>query len=143
MCYVTNLRRQAAKIQKQELDNTTKSYIHNYGNCMLCCAHMNKFNCNIYIPGIICAGLCYTMSLIFHTGLQVSDPVATIFNSQEKAYKEDKDFRTSYDLKMMQLVYEYQQKEHLKLIKSCNRYLSKVTTYHFTSGFLTIHLYMH
>ena len=57
---------------------------------MLCCTHKNKFNCNIYIPGIICAGLCYTMPLIVPDGLQAFDLAATIFNSQEKAYKEDK-----------------------------------------------------
>ena len=66
---IPNLKRQAAKIQKQELDDTTKSYTHNYGNCMLCCTHKNKSNHNIYIPGIICAGLCYTMPLIDPSGL--------------------------------------------------------------------------
>ena len=90
---ITNLQRQAAKIHKQELDESTKQYTHNYGNCMLCCTYKNKFNCNIYIPGIIHAGLCYTMPLIVPNGLQASDPAATIFDSQEKAYKEDKDFK--------------------------------------------------
>ena len=56
------------------------------------------------------------MPLIVLNGLQASDPTATIFNSQEKAYKEDKDFRKNCDLKIRQLVYEYQQKEHIKLM---------------------------
>ena len=47
------LQRQAVAIQKQELDETTKKYTHNHGNCMLCCTHKNKHSCNIYIPGII------------------------------------------------------------------------------------------
>ena len=54
--------------------------------------------------------------MIIPDGLQASDPAATIFNSQEKTYKEDKDFRKSCNLKMMQLVYEYQQKERIKLM---------------------------
>ena len=36
---IPNLQRQAAKIRKQELDKTTKTYTHNYGNCMLCYTH--------------------------------------------------------------------------------------------------------
>ena len=98
---IPNLQKQAAKICKQELDKTTKCCTHNCGNCMLCCTHKNKFNCNTYIPGIICASLCYTMPLIVPNGLQASDPAATIFNFQEKAYKEDTDFRKSCDLKVM------------------------------------------
>ena len=69
-----------------------------------------------YIPGIICADLCYTMALVIPFGLQASDPTTTIFNSQEKAYKDDEDFRKSCDLKAMQLIYEYQQKKHIKLM---------------------------
>ena len=83
---------------------------------MLCCTHKNKHSCNIYIPGIIQAGLCYTMPLVIPSVLQVLDPSETIFNSQEKAYQEDKDFRKSCDLKAMQLIYEHQQKEHIKLM---------------------------
>ena len=56
------------------------------------------------------------MPLIIPSGLQPSDPAATIFNSQEKAYQDDKDFRKSYNLKAMQLIYEHQQKEHIKLM---------------------------
>lgn len=113
---ISKLKRQAAKIRKQELDSTTKNYTHNSGNCMLCCTHKNKLNRNIFIPGIIHADLCYTMPLVIPSGLKASDPVASIFNSQEKVYKDNKEFRKSCDLKMMHLIYEYQQKEHLKLI---------------------------
>ena len=83
---------------------------------MLCCTRKNKFNRNIYIPGIICAVLYYTMPLIIPNCLQASDSVTTIFNPQEKVYKKDKDFRKTCDLKMMQLAHEYQQKEHIKLM---------------------------
>ena len=83
---------------------------------MLCCTHKNKHSCNIYISGIIQAGLCYTMPLVIPSGLKASDPVANIFNSQEKMYQDDKDFRKGCDLKAMQLIYEYQQKEHIKLM---------------------------
>ena len=113
---IPKLRRQAAKIKEQELDSTTKKYTHNFSNCMVCCSHKNKFNYNIYILGIICAGLCYTMPLFIPSDLKASDPTASIFNSQEKVCKENKEFRKSCDLKMMQLIYEYQQKEHLKLM---------------------------
>ena len=82
----------------------------------VCCTHKNKHSYNIYIPGIIRAGLCYTIPLIIPSGLQPSDPAATIFNSQEKAYQDDKDFRKSCDLKAMKLNYEHQQKEHIKLM---------------------------
>ena len=39
------------------------------------------------------------MPLVIPSGLQPSDPLATIFNSQEKAYQDDKDSRKSCDLK--------------------------------------------
>ena len=97
---IWKLQKQAAKIREQELNITIKKYTHNFGNCMLCCTHKNKFNCNIYITGIIQAGLCYAMHLAIPSGLKSSDPAASIFNSQEKVYKEDI-FWKSCDLKMM------------------------------------------
>ena len=50
---IPQLQQQAAKIKKQELDDISKNYTHNYGNCMLCCTHKSKHNHNVYIPGII------------------------------------------------------------------------------------------
>ena len=94
---------------------------------MLCCTHKSKHNRNVYIPGIIRAGLCYTMPLIIPSGLKASDPSATIFNSKDKAYQDDKDFRKNCDAKTMQLIYEYQQKEHVKLI---NELETVPTQYH-------------
>lgn len=88
---------------------------------MLCCTRKNKFNRNIYITGIIQASMCYTMPLIIPNCLQASDPAATIFNSQEKAYKKDNKFKKSCDLKIMQLVYGHQQKEHIKLMNELQR----------------------
>ena len=70
----------------------------------------------MYIPGIIWAGLCYTMPLIIPSGLKASDPTANIFNSREKAYQDDKNFCRQCDLKSIQLIYDHQQQEHFKLI---------------------------
>ena len=47
----------------------------------------------MYIPGIIQAGLCYTVSLIIPSDLKASNPIANTFNSQEKAYQDDQDFQ--------------------------------------------------
>lgn len=70
----------------------------------------------MYIPGIICAGLCYIMLLIIPSGLKSSDPITIIFNSNEKAYRDDAKVWEDYDLKTMQMVHKYQQKEHVKLV---------------------------
>ena len=101
---IPQLRREAAKIKRQELDDVSKKYTHNYGNCMLCCTHKSKHNRNVYIPGIIRAGLCYTMPLIIPSGLKASDPSANIFNSKDKAYEDDNDFCKDCDAKTMQLI---------------------------------------
>ena len=103
-------------INNQVFNKVTSEYNHNYGNCILCCTHKRKFNKNVYIPGIIRAGLCCTMPLIIPSGLKASDPTANIFNSREKAYQDDKDFCRQCDLKSIQLIYDHQQQEHLKLI---------------------------
>ena len=68
-------------INNQVFNKATSEYNHNYGNCILCCTHKRKFNKNVYIPGIIRAGLCYTMPLIIPSGLKASDPTTNIFNS--------------------------------------------------------------
>ena len=52
------------KLKGQKLDQVTEKYDNNYGNCILVCTHKSKYNRNIYIPGVIRAGLCYTMPLI-------------------------------------------------------------------------------
>ena len=66
---IPKLQQQAAAIRKQKLDKTTKKYTLNYSNCMLCCTHKNKHICNIFTPGIIRAGFCYTMPLVIPSGL--------------------------------------------------------------------------
>ena len=104
------------KINNQVLNKDTSEYDHNYGNCILCCTHKRKFNRNVYIPGIICTGLYYIMPLIIPSGLKASNPTANIFNSREKAYQDDEDFRRKCNLKSSQLIYEHQQQEHLKLV---------------------------
>ena len=58
------------------------------------------------------------MPLIIPSGLKASDHTANIFNSREKAYKDDEDFRRKCNLKSIQLIYEHQQQEHLKLVSA-------------------------
>ena len=99
---IPQLRRKAAKIKEQELDGVTKKYYnHNFDNCMLWCTHKTKFNYNVYIPGIIQTGLCYMMMLVILLGFKPSNPTVNIFNSQEKAYQEDKDSWKNSDMKIM------------------------------------------
>ena len=47
-----------------------------------------KFNRNIYIPGIIQKGLCCNMSLIIPSGSSEDDLSATVFNSRDKVYND-------------------------------------------------------
>ena len=96
----------------------TETYNHNYGNCILTCTHRKKFNRNVYIPGIIRAGLCYTLPLIIPSGLPASDPSATVYTSREKAYNDDPSFRKRCDSKAMSLIYEHQQQEHIRLMQT-------------------------
>ena len=107
---------QQDQIRNQKMDEVVKQYDHNYGNCILSCTHKNKFNKNVYIPGIIHARLCYTMPLIIPSGLKLSDPGESVFNSQEKAYTNDKEFKNKCDLLSMKLIYENQQREHIGLM---------------------------
>lgn len=103
-------------IKTQKLYGVSKQYNHNYGNCILSCTHRKKSNQNVYIPGIICARLCYTMPLIIPSGLKSTNPGASVFNLHEKAYANDKEFKNKCDLLEMRLIYEHQQKEHIVLI---------------------------
>ena len=61
---------QQEQLKNQKLDAIVQQYDHNYGNCILACTHKKKFNRNVYIPGIIRAGLCYTMLLVILSGLK-------------------------------------------------------------------------
>ena len=72
---------QKQRVRNQRLDDVTKQYDHNFGNCILACTHKKKSNRNVYIPGIIRAGLSYTMPLILPSGLRATDPSASILNS--------------------------------------------------------------
>ena len=71
------------KINNQVLNKDTSEYDHNYRNCILCYTQKRKFNINVCIPGITCAGLFYTMPLIIPSGLKASNPTANVFNSRE------------------------------------------------------------
>ena len=75
-----------------------------------------RFNRNLYIPDIIFAGLCYTMPLSIPSGLPSTYPSVTVLNLQEKAYTEDWDFKKKWNLLSMQLIYDHQQQEQIKLL---------------------------
>ena len=109
---------QQEQLQNQKLDEVVQQYDHNYGNCILACTHKRKFNQNVYIPGIICSGLCYTMPLVITSGLKSSDPSANVFNSREKAYAQDSEFRKKCDSMALKLIYEHQQREHINLMNN-------------------------
>ena len=97
--------RDKIKKQKQELDEVQYSYNHNYGNCMLSCTHKRKFNRNIYIPGVIRNGLCYTMPLmICRERLPADFEEATVVNSFDKVYQDDLPFRKACDAKAVELI---------------------------------------
>lgn len=106
------------KIRNQKLDDFTRTYDHNYGNYILCCTHKRKFNRNIYVPGVIRNGLCYTMPLmISRKRLPADFKEATVVNSFDKAYQEDLPFRKACDAKAVELIYKHQEREHLELMQ--------------------------
>ena len=90
------------QINNQVLDDKTSNYDYNHKNCILCCTHKKKFDQNVYIPGTNCVGLFYIMPLIIPSELKTSNPTANVFNSQEKAYQDDKDLYWKCDLKSVQ-----------------------------------------
>ena len=109
--------REKIKNQKLHMDEIHYSYNHNFGNCILTCTHKRKFNRNIYIPGVIRNGLCYTMSLIICKNRLPADfEEATVVNSFEKAYRDDLPYRKACDAKAVELIYKHQEQEHLKLM---------------------------
>ena len=56
------------------------------------------------------------MPLIIPSTLPANDPSATIYTSKAKAYRDDSEFKKSCDDKTLQLIYEYQQQEQIKLM---------------------------
>ena len=79
--------------KSQKLDDVTSLYDHNYGKCILQCVHKGNQNLNVYIPGIIWVGLCYTMPLVMPIGLFADDLNVNVFNSKDKAYNDDPVFQ--------------------------------------------------
>ena len=106
------------KVQNQQLDQVTKQYDHNFGNCILSCTHRSKSNRNIYIPGIIRFGLCYTMPLLIPPGVVPSNhPSATPLNSLEKALDVDPVFNLQCQRKSFEAAYSYHQQQHQELMQ--------------------------
>ena len=107
-----------ARVENQQLDRVTEQYDHNFGNCILSCTHRAKSNRNIYIPGIIRSGLCYTLPLLIPPGVIASNhPSATPLNSLDKALDVDPVFNLNCKQKSLKAIYEYQQQQHLDLIQ--------------------------
>lgn len=84
-----------------------------------------KFNRNIYIPRIIQAGLCYTMPFHIPSCSSADDAVATESNSQDKDYQVNPGFRKKSDLLLMRMIYEHQQKQHIKLMSALESFSKK------------------
>ena len=76
-----------------------------------------NFNRNIYIPGVIWNGLCYTMPLLFQSYLPADFEGSTNFNSLEKAYQKYLSFQKACDAKAIKLIYKHQKREHLQLMQ--------------------------
>ena len=51
---------------------TVQAFHHNFGNCILQCIHQHKQNQNLYIPGIVQIGLCYTLTIAIPSCLPVN-----------------------------------------------------------------------
>ena len=64
--------------------NNVATYNTDYGSCALTCVHRTTKAKNIVIPGIIRAGLCFTLPLIL-PDLDPDHPDATILNSSSLA----------------------------------------------------------
>ena len=58
------------------------------------------------------------MELIIPSGLQSTDPHASVFNSRDKSYSNNKEFEKKCDLLSLRLIYEYQHQEHVALLKA-------------------------
>ena len=79
--------------KRKGIDLHDKStYNLDYGNCSLTCVHRATKAKNIVIPGIIKAGLCFTLPLIL-PDLDPSHPEANVLNSFTFARQHCKDFR--------------------------------------------------
>ena len=94
---------QQQRLNAQELDEVMEKYDRNYENFILCCTHKQKFNRNVYIPGVIQNGLCYIMPLILRSDIPEDADGATVFTLQEKAYLEDRSFRKACNAKKCSL----------------------------------------
>jgi len=96
---------------KVDLDNT--QYNFDYGNSLLTCTHRSSQNLNV--PGVIRSGLCFTQPLII-PDLPASHAKATIYNSKEMALRNDPVFKSKCKSKHLELIYNHQQKQHVKLM---------------------------
>ena len=108
---------QQEQIKNQKLDDVTKQYDHNYGNFILSCTHKKKVQLKfLYSQNNLFWIMLYYVA--HHTsGLQSTDPHASVFNSREKAYLSNRKFKKKCDMMSISLIYEHQQQEHIALIK--------------------------
>ena len=80
----------------------------NYGNCMLMAEHKKRDTQDIYVPGIIRSGLCYTEPLI-PPEISADHPKATIYNSPELLRRKDKEFDNQVNEETLKFIYNYQE----------------------------------
>lgn len=93
-------------------DFTTAIYkYHSKGTCSLTMTHESKKHKSFSINGIISKGKCYTAPLIM-PDLPASHPHATIYNSMEKALRDDSTFAKSCSDATANTVSQYQQRAH-------------------------------
>jgi hypothetical protein len=98
---------------KVDLDNT--QYNFDYGNCLLTCMHRFCSSQNLNVPGVIRSGLCFTQPLVI-PDLPTSHAKATIYNSKEMALRDDPVFKSKCKSKHLELIYNHQQKQYVKLM---------------------------
>jgi hypothetical protein len=98
-----------------QIDLNTKRYNLDYGTCLLTCLYCFRQTGNLSIPGIIRSGLCFTEPLI-PADLPASYAKATIYNLKQKALQDDPVFQVDFKRKHLELIYNYQQKEYVKLM---------------------------
>jgi hypothetical protein len=82
---------------------------------MLTYLHCFRQTGNLSIPGIICSGLCFTEPLI-PADLPASHEKAAIYNLKQKALQDDPVFHADCKQKHLELIYNHQQKQYVKLM---------------------------
>ena len=97
------------------IDPDNINYRMDYGTCMLIASHRNQSSRNIYIPGVICSGLCFTQPLIY-PNLEREHPDASPKTSSEVLKEVDSKFKQECKTKALEMLYQFQQDQHIQLM---------------------------